>query len=157
MSEIKKEHNGILSRLQDHSLKINVSGSISSRKPWMLQSDADTYPILNIYENTVKFSSLVHLLSPIKLDGDKMMDIRKFYEEINVAMMTSLSTMTFLPGYKDLTISFDIRSHSISPSVYTQNSDTENAYKQFSRTLLLHIQMNTTINTNTASKAAMIL
>ena len=75
MSEIKKEHHGILSRLQEHSLKINASGSISSRKPWMLQSDTDTYPILKVYESTTKFSSLAPLLNPIKLDGDKMMDI----------------------------------------------------------------------------------
>ena len=157
MSEIKKEHHGILSHLQEHALKINGSGTISSRKSWMLQSDTYTDPILKVYENTAKFALLAPLLSPIKLDGDKMMDIKKFYEEINVAMMTTLSTMIFLPDYKDLTSSFDIRSHLIPPSVHTQNSDAENAYKQFIRTLLLHIQKSTTINTNTAARAAMIL
>ena len=85
------------------------------------------------------------------------MDIKKLYEEIHVSMMTTLFTMTFLPDYKDLTISLNIRLYLIPPSIHIQNSDAENSYKKFSRTLLFHIRKSTTINMNTAPRAALIL
>jgi hypothetical protein len=101
MQELKKEHSGILSRLQEHSFKLNASNTFTSTKPWMLKSDSETYPLLKIYDTNTKFGTFSPLLSPIRLEGDKILDIKKFYEEINVTLMTTLSSMLCLPEYKD--------------------------------------------------------
>ena len=85
----------------------------------MLKSDSDTYPILKIYSVNTKFGTFSPLLSPIRLEGDKMMDIKKFYEEINVTLMTTLSSMVCLPEYKDLSSTFDIATHLIPPEIHT--------------------------------------
>ena len=157
MQEMKKEHSGILSRLQEHSFKLNASNTFTATKPWMLKSDSDTYPILKIFDVNTKFGTFAPLLFPIKLEGDKMMDIKKFYEEINVTLMTTLSSMVCLPEYKELTSAFDIATHLVPPEIHTQHIDARNAYKQFSRTLLLHLQQNKTISPTMAPRAALIL
>ena len=147
----------MLSRLQEHSLKLNATNSFSATTPWKLQSDSDSYPLLKIYDAHAKFGSFSPLLSNIKLEGDKMLDIKKFYEEINMTLMTTLSSMTCLPEYKELTATFDIGAHLIPPEIHTQHSAARNAYKQFSRTLLLHLQKSTTISPTMAPRAALIL
>ena len=123
----------------------------------MLKSDSETYPLLKIYDTNTKFGTFSPLLSPIRLEGDKIPDIKKFYEEINVTLMTTLSSMFFLPEYKDLSSTFDIATHLIPPEIHTQHSDARNAYRKFSRTLLLHLQQNTTISSTMAPRAARIL
>ena len=49
--------------------------------------------------------------------------------------MASVSIMKFLPAYSELTDSFDPEEH----------DDDVNAYTQYSQTLLLHLQKDTTI------------
>ena len=56
-----------------------------------------------------------------------MLDIKKFYDEINVTLMTTLSYMLCLPEYKDLTSIFDIEAHLIPPTVHAQHIDATNA------------------------------
>ena len=157
MQDLKKEHSDILSCLQEHPFKFNASDTFTATKPWVLKSDSNTYPLLKIYDSNTKFGTLSSLLSPIRLDGDKMLDIKKFYEKINVTLMTTLSSMFCLPQYKDLTSTFDIAIYPIPPEIHTQHIDARNAYKQFSITLLLHLQQNTTIFSAMAPRAAIIL
>ena len=61
----------------------------------MLKSDSDTYPLLKIYDTNTKFGMFSPLLSTIKLEGVKVLDIKRFYEKINVILMTTLSSMFY--------------------------------------------------------------
>ena len=58
---------------------------------------------------------------------------------------------------KDLTPTFDIEAHLIPLKVHAQHIDAKNAYKHFSRTILLHLQKNTTIFSTMAPREALIL
>ena len=46
MQEMKKEPSGILSRLQEHSFRLNASNTFTATKLWLLTSDSHTYPLL---------------------------------------------------------------------------------------------------------------
>ena len=94
------------------------------------------------------------MLDTIILKGDNVMEIRQFYNLINTAIMTSLASMKFLPDYDDLTTTFDYESHIVPPSNHTQFEDAQNAYKQYGRTLLLHLHKQTTIPSNSAPATA---
>ena len=119
MQELKKEHSGILSRLQEHSFKLNASNTFTAAKPWILKSDSDTYPLIQFHDSNAKFGTFSPLLSSIRIEGDNMLDVKKFYEELNVTLMTTLSSMFCLPEYKDLTSIFDIAPHLIPPDIHT--------------------------------------
>ena len=134
---------------------MNASNSFPATKPWMLQSDTNKYPILLAYQNN-KFERFAPMLSQVKLGGDKIADVKRFYNNINVVMMTTLSSMHFLPEYKALTDTFDPVTHILPPTLHTQYEDAVNAYKQYGRALLLHLQNETTIMTRTAPRAAII-
>ena len=71
--------------------------------------------------------------------------------------MTTLSSMLCSPYYNDLTPTFDIEAHLIPPTVHAQHIDAMNTYKQFSRTIILHLQKSTTISSTMAPRAALIL
>ena len=148
-----KENRYLRRKMEEHDIKLNASGTIS-RKPWALQSDTAKYPILQTYESTSRYSRLAPMLDTIILKGDNVMEIRQFYNLINTAIMTSLASMKFLPDYDDLTTTFDYESHIVPPSNHTQFEDAQNAYKQYGRTLLLHLQKQTTIPSNSAPATA---
>ena len=144
MTSTKQEHRRILSKLESHDLKINASNALPS-KPWMLLSDTDRYPILTIYQSSSKFSKFAPMIQQINLQGDKISNVRQFYENIDVTIMTSLSTMKFLPEYKDLTTYYVPEKDILPMSTHPQYDDAYNAYRQYSRTLLLHLQKKKTV------------
>ena len=138
VTAIKQENRCILSQLQEHALKMNASNSFPATKAWMLQSDTNKYHILLAYQNS-KFERFAPMLSQVKVGGDKIADVKRFYNNINVVMMTTLSSMHFLPGYKALTDTFDPATHILPPTLHTQYENAVNAYRQYGRALLLHL------------------
>ena len=59
-----------------------------------------------------------------------MIDIKIFYEEINMTLMATLSSMTCLPEYKELNFTFDIGAQLIPLEIHTQHSAARNAYPE---------------------------
>lgn len=59
------------------------------------------------YQNTTKFERFTPMLSQITLEGDKIVDVKKFFNNMNVVMMTAFSLMIFFPEYTSLVATFD--------------------------------------------------
>ena len=76
MLETKKEHRHVLSKIQEHNIKLSVSNDLP-RKTWILTFDTEKYPILATYQNTV-ITRFTLLLNQIGLQGDKIVDIKQF-------------------------------------------------------------------------------
>ena len=90
-----KTQRKMLSTLEDHGLKLNTTGTFSATSPWVLTSDADTYPILRSTGRQSHFSSLPKMLEQIIVEGDDLSSIQQFYDAINAAIMTILSSNNF--------------------------------------------------------------
>ena len=90
------------------------------------------------------------MVDTITLKGDTMIEIMKFYNLVNTAIMTSLASMRFLPDYDELTAKSDYESHIVRQTNHTQFEDAHNAYKQYERTLHSHLQKVTIITSNSA-------
>ena len=147
----------MMSTIEDHGLKLNATGTFSSTSPWQLTSDADKYPILRSVTKQSHFSTLSKMIEPIQLEADDLASIQIFYDRINAAIMTTLSSNKFLPDYVDLPFNFDHRDHLLPEPTHTQYNDATNIYKNMSRTILRHLQAQTTINHDNAPKTAIIL
>ena len=157
VKEHSKTQRKMLSTLEDHGLKLNATGTFSATSPWALTSDAETYPILRSVGKQSHFSALPKMLDQIFLDGDDLSSIQHFYDAINAAIMTTLSSNKFLPDYADLSHGFDHILHLLPTSTHTQYNDALNIYKNMSRTLLRHLHDKSTINTQKATSTALIL
>ena len=80
------------------------------------------------------------MLDTVILKRGNMVEIRKFYNLINIAIMKSLASIKCLPDYNELKPRFDYDDHIIPRIDHTQYEDAHNAYKQYGRTLLLYLQ-----------------
>ena len=151
----KREHKFILSKLETHDIKLNAANVLPS-KPWVLQSDFDQYPILRLYQNQMLFNQLPTLLKTISLTGDSITNVKQFYNNINMALMTSVSVMKFFSTYEYLTIQFDPKTHIVPPSNHPQHDDANNAYIQYSHVMSLHLQEPTIIQAAHAPRALVL-
>ena len=109
-----------------------------------------------MYQSTGQFTRLPNLLHSIVLKGDTIMEVKQFYNSINMAMMTSVAAMTFFPAYEMLTKGFDPKAHIVPPLTHPQYNDAENAYVQYSNALRLHLQEPRTIDARHAPKASVL-
>ena len=91
-----------------------------------------SYPILLAYQNN-KFERFVIKISQVKLGWDKIADVKSFYNNSNVVMMTALSSVHFLSEYTALTDTFGPEFNILPPNLHTQYEDAVNAYKQYGR------------------------
>ena len=155
MSDQQRDNRDILKRLEAHEIKLNARGTVNA-KPWAKHSDIEKYPILQVYETNTHFSKLAPLLENIKLQGDDLNSIKQFWDSINAAIMTSLSTMKFLPEYDDLTHTFDPIDHLMPPPIHPQYNDANNAMKQYGTTIRLHMQKQSTFASHIAPKASIL-
>ena len=153
-----KSNRNILSKLQEHDLKLHATGSMSMTSPFQIVMDSDKFPLLkSITSHHSHFSSLSKSVTNILLEGDNISAVQQFYNAINTAFMTILSSNTFLPEYVDLTPNFDYESHLIPDPMHTKHTEALNIYKNMSKSLLNHLQSKATIPPRQAPRAALIL
>ena len=158
MNDQSKSHRTILSKIQEHELKLNATGSLSMTSPFQIVVDSDKYPILKSATNHHShFSSLPKTLMTIALKGDDISAVQHFYDTVNTAFMTTLSSNTFLPDYVDLPMTFDFKNHLLPDPMHTKYNEALNIFKNMSRSLLHHLQNQTTIPPQQAPRAALIL
>ena len=95
-----QEYKRLASIVETHSIKLNASNALPSNKPWMLQSDTQKYPILCAYQSNFNFAKYSQMLAQVQLQGESIIEVKQFYENIDVAIMTSLSVMKFFHAIK---------------------------------------------------------
>ena len=98
----------MMSKIEEHELKLNATGSLSIKSPFQLVINSDQFPILKLEGNQhVHFSSLSNMIKKITLHGDDIASVQQFYDAINMAFMTTISSSRFLPQYVKLNANFD--------------------------------------------------
>ena len=148
----------ILSKSQEHDIKLNATGKFSPMSPYQLTVDLEKYPILKSANNHHShFSSLPKMLTSLEMEGDNLSDIQNFYDGINTAFMTVLSSNNFFPDYSNLHHKFDPKDHLLPETHHPQYDDATNIFNNMSRILLRHLRNAKTIPTQKAPATALIL
>ena len=105
----KKEQSRMKALIDSHKIKLNSTGNYSTNSPWALHSDTEAYPILKSTNHLSHFSRLPKALENITLEADDISSVQQFYDSINTAIMTILSSNDFLPEYTELSQNFDYK------------------------------------------------
>ena len=93
----------------------------------------------------------------ITLDVDDITSVQHFYDGINTAIMTILSSNDFLSDYTDLHHNFDHKDYILPPAGHPQHNDANNIFKNMSRIILHHLKKKDTIKTQNAPAASLAL
>ena len=138
-------------------LKLSYKGSTPARG-WALHTDTDTYPILKFAnENNFHWNKFLTNLANIKLVSEKLNDIQKIWNSINIAFWSTLATNKGLGIYKELTSTYNIKDI-VTPLIgHTQYAMGQAAYEHFTRIIRDHITKKETIDNEKSPNAFKIL
>ena len=111
ISEIVKDQTihqrRLLNKVEDHDLKLNTTEKYSVSSLFSFMSDVDQYPILKSATSSyTHFSNLSKMIESICLPDDSLASIQYFYDSVNTAIMTTLTSNKFLPDYGALSPNF---------------------------------------------------
>ena len=95
-------------KVESHGLKINAANSYGNGGSWLLKSDEDVYPILK-KDKTNHWSKYNANLKDIKLEGDSLQQLQKFWHVMDTALTSTLNSNKGLGDYEDLTESYFVK------------------------------------------------
>ena len=136
--------------VESHALKLNATSKMGGA--WQLNSDEDKYPILK-NEKYNHWSKYNGNLKDIVLEGDNLIDLKKFWNAMNTAFTSTLNANTGLEEYEDIMESYSIKDHLVPPLGHTQRNQGLEAYKNFTRVLRDHLVKESTIDKVKCPKA----
>ena len=138
----KFEINNLKKTIKSRALKLNATGSMKS-SAWYLYLYEDQYPILK-NENTQNcWSKYNDNLRNVVLEGDKLMDIQKFWDAMDTAFTSTFNANQGLGECKTLTNSYSVIEIIVPPIGHTQQNQGVNVYKNFTRVLRDHLLKRT--------------
>ena len=128
---------GIQREVEKHSLKPNSS----NRKlggAWKSYSDDEKYPILkqDKMNHWLKYNDN---LKNVKLEGDTLMDLQKFWNTLNTAFVSTLNTNKRLGDYDKLQSTFSASDELVLPLRHTQRNQVMYLYENYTRVLRDHL------------------
>ena len=118
----------------------------------MPHSDKSKYPILKD-EKINHWSKFNEHLKNIKLEGDSLVQLRKFWNAVDTAYNTTLVTNQGIGRYENLTPTYSIKDKITPPVGHTLHDYTIAVYAKISRVVHTFITKETTITIDASSKA----
>ena len=115
--------------------------NVSNRKQgvaWKLYSDDETYPILK-QDKMKHWSKYNDNLKNVKLEGDTLMDLQKFWNTLNTAFVSILNTNKGLGDYDKLQSTFSASDELVLPLRHTQRNQAMYLYENYTRVLRDHL------------------
>ena len=148
----------LLKKMESHEIKLNACGTTPSfTTPFQLIPDTDKYPILKSAINQyTHFSNLPKMLQNVTLLDDSLASVQHFYDNVNTAIMTTLTSNVFFPDYEKLNPYFDHEDHVLPDQTHTKYQEAKNIYKNMSKILLNHLKEKDTINTRLCPRASLV-
>ena len=92
-------------------------------------------------------------LKNVKLEGDTLMELQKFWNALNTAFTSILNANKGLGDYDKLKNTFSALDLLVLPIGHTQRNQSMNAYENYTRVLREHILKKYTINKETSPRA----
>ena len=135
---------GMKKVIEQHALKLNATNSYKGGA-WKLHSDEDMYPMLK-QDRNCHWSKYNANVKDIKLEGDTLIQLQKFWHANDTAITSTLSANKCLGNYEDLTEYYLAKNVLVPPTGHTQRKDGMNAYNNYSRVLRDHLIKEGTID-----------
>ena len=91
-------------------------------------------------------------LNNVKLEGDTLMELQKFWNALNTVFTSTLNTNKGLGDYDKLQSTFSASDVLVPPLGHTQRNQTMCAYENYNRVLIDHLLKKDTIDKETSPK-----
>ena len=134
-----------------YSLKLNTSNGRLSRV-WQSYSDEDIYPILK-QDKLSRWSKYNESLKNIELEGNTLMELRKFWNATDIAFTSTVNVNKGLGDYAMLNDTFNAFGTIVPPIGHMQRNQGFNTYKNFTRLLMDHLLKKDTISKESYPKS----
>ena len=141
---------GLKNKVEKHSLKLNASNGTSGGV-WQLHSDTEIYPILK-QDKINHWSKYNDNLKNIKLEGDSLIELQKFWNALDTAFTSTLNTNKGLGDYDKLQSTFSAWEVLVPSMEHTQRNQAIYTYENFTRALRDHLLKKETIDKGTSPK-----
>ena len=138
--------------VEQHAIKINAANSFGSGEAWLLRSDEEIYPILTKDKNN-HWSKYNNNLKDIKLEGDSLQQLQKFWHTMDTALSSTLNSNKGLGEYDKLTEHYSVKETLVPPQGHTQRNEGQASYNSFTRIICDHLFKKETIEKDTSPKA----